>query len=403
MFTKPVDVEDYRLLAQRRLPKMVFDYLEGGADDETGLKHNHEIFERYRLMPRRLVDVSKRILATTLFGRPSTMPVAIAPTGLNGIFWPHGDIVLARSAAKAGIPFILSTPSSDSIEEVARHSDGDRWFQLYVVQRELAANLTQRAKDNGYSTLVLTTDVAVNGNRERDLRNKFGVPAQFTPRTILDGMMHPRWSLSFIRNGIPQLANFAAANATSVDAQAAVMSRQMDASFDWQALRELRDAWSGTLIVKGLLRTEDAERCQSLGVDGIVLSNHGGRQLDGAAAPIEALEATRSATRLPILIDSGFRRGEQIIKALCLGASGVLLGRTTLYGLAARGGAGVDEVLCIIRAELDRTLALIGCQSVSTLTQDYLLGSSLCNEASYDHQDSIAPNACREPAPRIPH
>ncbi len=179
------------------------------------------------------------------------MPVAIAPTGLNGIFWPHGDIVLARSAAKAGIPFILSTPSSDSIEEVARHSDGDRWFQLDVVQRGLAADLTQRAKDNGYSTLVLTTDVAVNGNRERDLRNKFGVPVQFTPRTIPDGMTHLRWSLSFIRNGIPQLANFATANATSVDAQAAVMSRQMDASFDWQALRELRDAWSGTLGAGG--------------------------------------------------------------------------------------------------------------------------------------------------------
>lgn len=382
--TRPVNVEAWRQLARARLPRMVFDYLEGGAEDERGLAHNGRAIDRLRLAPHRLVDVSKRSLATTLFGRPSAMPLAIAPTGLNGIFWPKGDIVLAQAAARAGIPFILSTASNSSIEEVAAHSDGDRWFQLYVVQRELAADLTRRARDSGYSTLVLTTDVAVNGNRERDLRNGFGVPARYTPRTVLDGLTHPRWSIDFLRHGVPELANFVTASATSVEAQAALMSRQMDASFDWEALAQLRDAWPGTLIVKGLLRAQDAERCEALGVDGVVLSNHGGRQLDGAIAPIEALPATRAATGLPILIDSGFRRGEQIAKALCLGASAVFLGRATLYGLAAKGATGVDEVIAIIRAELDRTLALIGCPSVDALSPDLLTPDLHHNEAPHD-------------------
>ncbi|MGC5799644.1 alpha-hydroxy-acid oxidizing protein [Sphingomonas sp. NFX23] len=370
--TGAYDVEDYRQLARRRLPKMVFDYLEGGADDETGLVHNRAAIDRIRMAPRRLVDVGQRDLTTTLFGRTSSMPVAIAPTGLNGIIWPGGDIVLAQAAAKAGIPFLLSTASNCSIEEVARKSDGDRWFQLYVVQRDLARDLTERAKHNGYSTLVLTTDVVVNGNRKRDLRNTFGVPVRYTPRTLLDGILHPRWSLQLVRNGVPELANFVSAKATSVDAQAALLSRKMDATFDWDALAELRDLWPGTLVVKGLARPDDVQRCAALGVDGVVLSNHGGRQLDGAAAPIETLAQTRATTSLPLLIDSGYRSGEHVVKALCSGANMVLLGRATLYGLAARGPAGVDEVLAIIRAEIDRTLALIGCPSVNQLSSDFL-------------------------------
>ena len=373
MFTKPVNVEDYRALAQRRLPKIIFDYLEGGADDETGLKYNHEVFDRYRLMPRRLVDVSKRDIGIELFGRRQAAPFMIGPTGLNGAIWSKGDILLARAAERAGIPFVLSTASNDSIEDVAAASKGDFWFQLYIVQRELAEQMVRRAEAAGYSTLVLTTDVGVNGNRERDLRNNFGLPMRYTPRLIYDGLTHPWWSLDFMRNGMPQLANFATADSSDVEVQAAVMSRQMDTSFSWEDLAWLRRLWPRKLFVKGILRPDDAEHCIAAGADGVILSNHGSRQLDTAVSPLEVLAETRARISAPILIDSGYRRGSDIVKALALGANAVLLGRATLYGLAAAGEAGVDHVLRLLEGEVDRTLAQIGCPSVTQLSPDYVM------------------------------
>ena len=373
MFTKPVNVEDYRALAQRRLPKIIFDYLEGGADDETGLKYNHEVFDRYRLMPRRLVDVSKRDIGIELFGRRQAAPFMIGPTGLNGALWPKGDILLARAAERAGIPFVLSTASNDSIEDVAAASKGDFWFQLYIVQRELAEQMVRRAEAAGYSTLVLTTDVGVNGNRERDLRNNFGLPMRYTPRLIYDGLTHPWWSLDFMRNGMPQLANFATADSSDVEVQAAVMSRQMDTSFSWEDLAWLRRLWPRKLFVKGILRPDDAEHCIAAGADGVILSNHGSRQLDTAVSPLEVLAETRARISAPILIDSGYRRGSDVVKALALGANAVLLGRATLYGLAAAGEAGVDHVLRLLEGEVDRTLAQIGCPSVTQLSPDYVM------------------------------
>ncbi|WP_426437007.1 alpha-hydroxy-acid oxidizing protein [Bradyrhizobium genosp. P] len=373
MFTKPVNVEDYRALAQRRLPKIIFDYLEGGADDETGLRYNHEVFDRYRLMPRRLVDVSKRDIGIELFGRRQAAPFMIGPTGLNGALWPKGDILLARAAERAGIPFVLSTASNDSIEDVAAASKGDFWFQLYIIQRELAEQMVRRAEAAGYSTLVLTTDVGVNGNRERDLRNNFGLPMRYTPRLIYDGLTHPRWSLDFMRNGMPQLANFATADSSNVEVQAAVMSRQMDTSFSWEDLAWLRKLWPRKLFVKGILRPDDAEHCIAAGADGVILSNHGSRQLDTAVSSLEVLAETRARISAPILIDSGYRRGSDIVKALALGANAVLLGRATLYGLAAAGEAGVDHVLRLLEGEVDRTLAQIGCPSVTQLSPDYVM------------------------------
>ena len=248
MSAKPINVEDYRILAQRRLPKIIFDYLEGGADDETALKHNREVFERYRLMPRRLIDVSKRDTGIELFGRHQTAPFMIGPTGLNGALWPKGDILLARAAERGGIPFVLSTASNASIEDVAAASTGDRWFQLYVVQRKLAEKMVRRAEAAGYSTLVLTTDVGVNGNRERDLRNNFGLPVHYTPRLIYDGMTHPWWSLGFMLSGMPQLEKFRMADSSDVEIRAAVMSRQMDASFNWEDLDWLRTLWPRKLL-----------------------------------------------------------------------------------------------------------------------------------------------------------
>ena len=370
----PIRVEDYRLLARRRLPRMVFDYLDGGAEDEKGLRHNRAVFDRWRFVPQRLVDVSSRSLETRFGGRILPMPLAIAPTGLNALFWPQGDAVLAGAAARAGIPFILSTASTMSIEDVARRCDGDRWFQLYILHSDHADEMVARALAADYSTLVITTDVGVNGYRERDLRNRFGLPVRYTLRTLFDGATHPRWSLDLLRHGMPALANFVSADAANVEVQAALMSRQMDASFDWEALARLRDRWPRTLLVKGLLNPQDAKRAVELGADGVILSNHGGRQLDHAVSPMEVLSRTVAVVPdSPVLIDSGFRRGSDVVKALALGAGIVLIGRATLYGLAACGGRGVDDVLRMIRDEIDRTLAQIGCPSVAALSSDYLV------------------------------
>lgn len=368
----PLNVADYRELARRRLPNMVFDYLEGGAEDEKGLTHNRSVFDSVRFKPKRLIDVSQRQITSPLFGKTYAMPLLIGPTGLNGALWPEGDLALARAAARSGIPFVLSTASNLSIEEVARRCDGELWFQLYVVHRTLAQQMVQRALAAGYKTLVLTTDVGVNGYRERDLRNAFKMPMSYTPRVMLDGCLHPRWSLDLLRYGMPELANFVSSEATNIEVQAALMSRQMDASFDWQALRWLRDQWPHTLLVKGLLDAGDAARCIAEGVDGVILSNHGGRQLDGAISPLEVLAETAASVDAPVLVDSGFRRGADVVKALCMGADAVLLGRATLYGLAARGEAGVHEVLSLLKADIDRTLAQIGCPSVQALSREYL-------------------------------
>ena len=373
----PRNVEDYRRRAAQRLPRLVFDYLEGGAEDERGLARNRTAIENFRFEPQRLVDVSARDLSTELFGWKLPLPLLIAPTGLNGVFWPDGDVELARAAAKAGIPFILSTASTTRIEEVAERAGGELWFQLYVVQRDLAAALTRRALDAGYTTLVLTVDVAVNGKRERDTRNGFGIPFRYTPRVLLDGALRPAWTLAQLRHGLPQLANFASAAGpgNDVTAQAALMRRQMDASFSWTDLKALRDAWPHRLIVKGLLRAEDAARCEECDVDAVVISNHGGRQLEDVAAPIDRVEEFASRVDCPVLVDSGFRRGADIVKAVALGARAVLLGRATLYGLAAAGEAGASDVIEILRREIDTTLALIGAARLADVGHDRLAAS----------------------------
>ncbi|CAN7246656.1 alpha-hydroxy-acid oxidizing protein [Paraburkholderia sp. SIMBA_054] len=370
--SKPVNIADFRALAKKRLPKIVFDYLEGGAEDELGLKHNRDVYHAVRFQPRRLVDVSQRNLQTSLFGKPITAPLVIAPTGLNGIFWHDGDLALARAAGKFGIPFALSTASTASIERVAKAATGELWFQLYVVHRKLAELLVKRALNAGYTTLILTTDVGVNGKRERDMRNGFGMPMQYSLRTILDGALHPRWSFDLVRHGMPQLANFASADVKDTELQAALMSRQMDASFAREDLQWLRDLWPHKLLIKGISRADDAQRCIALGADGVILSNHGGRQLDSAIAPFEALGETASRVAAPVLIDSGIRRGSDVVKAVAMGAKAVLLGRATLYGLAAHGEQGVESVLSIMKSEIDTTLAQIGCADINRLSRDYL-------------------------------
>lgn len=369
---KLINVEDYRRQAKRTLPRIIFDYLEGGAEDERGLNHNRTIFDQFRLKPKRLVDISQRDISCKIFNKKWDAPFAIAPTGLNSSLWPYADRILAKSAAKANIPFMLSTASNMSIEAVAKSCDGEKWFQLYVVHQELAVKMVQRALSAGYTTLIITLDVGVNGYRERDIRNGFAIPLKFSPSLILDGMMHPGWSIRFLSQGMPKLANFESSEAHSLEVQNALLKRQMDTTFNLESLKKIRDLWPHTLLVKGLVRQEDALKAIEAGADGVILSNHGGRQLDCSISPMETLYEVSQTIEQPVLIDSGFRRGSDIVKALCLGANMVCLGRATLYGLAANGEAGVDDVIQLLKQDVDRTLAQIGCPSITQLNKDYL-------------------------------
>ncbi|WP_458789619.1 alpha-hydroxy-acid oxidizing protein [Yoonia sp. MH D7] len=376
----PVSTHDYRKLAQRRLPRMVFDFLEGGAEDERGPVRNQTSFDRLQFLPRRLVDVSQRSLQATLFGQSHAMPLYLSPTGLNGILRPGADAMLARAAAAKSIPFALSTASNMSIEEIARAGDGEKWFQLYVMDRETAKVMCRRALDADYSALILTVDVPVNGYRERDMRSRFGVPPSYNLRTLIDGALHPLWSFDLLRNGIPKLANFETLETPTPEQQAALLQRKMDASFDWDALIALRDMWPRRLIVKGLMRIEDVQRCAALGIDAVILSNHGGRQIDSCAAPVDVLGDICEAVDMPVLIDSGVRRGADAIKCLCQGAAMVGIGRAILYAVAARGQPGVEHLIDIFTDEMDRTLALTGAQNLSALTPDLLTDAALSHK-----------------------
>ena len=366
--------EDYRRAAKGYLPRMVFDYIEGGADDDSGLERNRSAFGNLQFKPARLTDVRDRDLSTEVAGQRVELPLVVAPMGLTGACRPDGDVMLARAASRVGIPFALSTASNVSLEDLARRVTARLWFQLYVVHREHAHALTARALAADYEALVLTTDVAVNGKRIRDLRNGFSVPLRLTPRLALDALTHPAWLAGQIRRGFPTLPNVETAGAANLEVQAALLQRRMDAGFSWDDLAALRDEWPRKLFVKGILSASDAARCRALGIDGVIVSNHGGRQLADLPAPIDVLPDIAKAVggTMTIMVDSGFRNSRDVVKALASGAHAVMLGRALLYGLAARGETGVDEVLAMFRADIDRTLALIGCASTAALGPAHL-------------------------------
>jgi len=361
--------EDYRRASRRYLPKMIFDYIEGGAGREACNARNVDAFEKCVLAPRRLIDVAKRDTTIGLFGRRWPVPFAIAPMGLAGAVRPGGDLILAGAAHRAGIPFCLSTAATSTVEEVRRVSDGEIWFQLYVVERSLADQLITRAKNAGCETLILTVDVPVNGERLRDARSGFGLPFRYTPRILWDAAMHPRWSLRLLTGGPPQLAHFRSKEAGSADSQAALMRRQMDASFAWNDLARLRDRWKGKLLVKGVLRADDARRCELMGIDGVIVSNHGGRQLDQSPAALQATKSVAAAVSCPVLMDSGIRSGSDVLCALAHGAAAALVGRPMLHALAAHGADGVSELIALFRRQLDTAMALAGCADLSDVDQ----------------------------------
>lgn len=372
-------IADLRRLARRRLPRGVFDFFDGGAEDETTLRGNREGFERIRLRPRLLVDVQQPDLATTILGLRAAAPIVIAPTGAIGAGWPNADVAIAKAAARLGIPYTLSTTATNTIEEIAQQAGGRLWFQLYVL-RDVAfrQKLVERAAAAGYEGLVVTLDLAAAGKRERDLRNRFTVPLRANWTTVRDFASHPGWCWQMLRHGQPRFENLAGFEGAT-DPKAAIaakVAQSLDASFDWAALQRLRDAWPGKLLVKGVARGEDAARLAGLGVDAVWVSNHGGRQLDGAIATADALPEVAQAVagRVPILVDSGVRRGVDIVKAVALGAQAVAIGRATLYGAAAAGEAGAERALAILTEELRRAMQLCGTPRISDIGPELLQG-----------------------------
>jgi (S)-mandelate dehydrogenase len=360
-------------MAHRRAPNFAFEYVEGGAEEEVTLRRNRTVFEDIALVPRTLVDVSNRDLGIELFGQQSALPFLIGPTGFNGFMTHEGDVQLAMAAARAGIPFTLSTVSTVALEDVARRAGGRLWMQLYLYRnREWARSLIDRAERAGFEALVLTVDIAVYGNREWDVRN-FARPMQLDLRNKLDVLMHPRWLLDvMVPHGAPRLANIVELlppGQTSTRGASAVLGKLHNAGLNWEDVAWLRDIWPRRLIIKGVNSVGDAMRAAQYGVDGVVLSNHGGRQLDGAVSPMEVLPEVVAALkgRIAIMIDGGFRRGSDIVKALLLGADAVLLGRAGLYGLGAGGGPGASRAIDILASEIDRVIGLLGADRIAAL------------------------------------
>ncbi|HEV7445300.1 MAG: 2-hydroxy-acid oxidase [Gammaproteobacteria bacterium] len=372
-FEEALNISDLREVARRRVPGFVFEYVEGGAEDEVTLRSNREALESLRFVPQTLVHTADRHHRAMLCGRESAAPLVVAPTGGNGMLHPQGDLCLARAAARLGVPFCLSTVSSMRLEDIATRAGGRLWMQLYVMQnRAIAEDIMRRADGAGYEALVFTTDANVFGSREWDRRN-YRAPGKPNLRALLDTLRHPRWLYQIVyRDGIPRFRNLESflppAAATAVGGST-ILPQMFRATITWDDVAWIRDFWPRKLLIKGVLSVSDAQRAADLGCDGIFLSNHGGRQLDSCVAPIEVLPEIAAAVgnRLSIIVDSGFRRGTDIVKALALGAHAVGIGRPTLYGLIAAGEPGVDRAMQILTSETDRVLGQLGCRSVAEL------------------------------------
>ena len=376
------NIGDLRDAAQRRLPRGLFEFVARGTENEVALMRNRSAFDAVAMRPRVLVDVSKRTTASSFFGQASAMPVAVAPTGAAGLLWFDGEIAVARAAAKAGIPFTLSTASIISMERVAEEAGGRLWFQLYMLpERRMSHQLVARAKAAGYEALVVTVDTAATPNREYNRRNGFVLPMRITTRNAVDVALHPAWFLTvflryMLRSGIPMLENYPDELRQRLTSNKPGQQPGLPKSdsINWADLRELRRLWTGPLMVKGVLHPDDAAMAADSGADGVIVSNHGGRNLDCAMSTLEALPAVvdRVGHRCDVMVDSGFERGSDIAKALALGAKGVFVGRAPLWGVSAAGQPGAERALAILREELDRVLAFAGCADVSALDRSIL-------------------------------
>jgi L-lactate dehydrogenase (cytochrome) len=373
-----INIDDLRTLARKRLPRAVFEFIDGGALDEITLRANRDDFQKMRFMPRVLTDIETRNQSVELFGRRYDAPIILAPTGLAGLLSRRGELGAVRAASRINVPYCLSTMATCSIEEIGAEVDVPNWFQLYVLRdRELTKTFIERARDARCSALVLTVDTKVQGPRERDMRNGFTVPPRFTPATLLDFAMHWRWLFDVALGPKIKFRNFVD---TGVDADNAVtitqfIAGQYDLSVSWRDVEWFKSQWGGPVLLKGLLSPTDALHAIDSGIDGIIVSNHGGRQLDGAISAIAALPAMADAVagRIPLILDGGVRRGSDVIKAIASGATACMVGRAWLYGLAAGGESGVERALNILRDEIDVSLALLGCSDLSQVDRSVLV------------------------------
>jgi L-lactate dehydrogenase (cytochrome) len=363
------NVEDLRELAKRRIAKAIFDYVDRGSYSEATLRANRADLESLTLRQRVAIDVDRRSTRTTMLGQDVAMPVALAPTGLTGLNWADGEMLAARAAERFGVPFTLSTMSICSIEDVASVLTRPFWFQLYVMRdRGFSASLIERAKAVGCSALVLTLDLQVQGQRHQDLKNGLAVPPRLTLGTFFDVLTKPGWAFNVLRGKRKSFGNLEGRipNADSLTTLSQWIAGQFDPTLSWKDVEWVRKLWGGKIILKGILDAEDAKIAAATGADAIVVSNHGGRQLDGAASSIRALPEVVDAVggKTEVLFDGGVRSGQDVLKALALGAKGTMIGRAFLYGLGALGEKGVTRTLEIIRNELDVSMALCGLREV---------------------------------------
>lgn len=376
---RAANIDDLRRIAKRNLPGGVFDYIDGAAEDEVALARSIEVFDDVLFRPRVLRDMTTVDLSTTLLGKRIPLPLALSPTGFGRISDSQGELAVARAAARMGLPYTLSTLGTRSIEEVAEVNDGPKWFQVYVWKdRGLVKEMIGRAQAAGYEAIVITVDFATLGRRERDIRRGFTLPPKLGLDTIVDGILHPRWTLDFATSDPIRFANVTGSgdgrDGTDAVALGPYVAEQLDPSLSWSDLEVFRDQWHGPIVIKGIQDVDDARIAADMGIEAVALSNHGGRQLDSSPAPFELLPATVDAVgdRVEVLVDGGVRRGADIVKAVALGATACMAGRAYLYGLGAGGERGVDKALGFLRDETERTMKLIGAASIGELGPDFI-------------------------------
>lgn len=372
-----LEINDLKNLARKRTPKMFFDYADSGSWTQSTYEANESDFAKIKLRQRVAVDMTNRTLVSTMIGQDVAMPVALAPVGLTGMQHADGEIKAAQAAEEAGVPFTLSTMSVCSIEDVAEHTTKPFWFQIYVMRdREFAGSLIDRAKAAGCSALVLTLDLQIIGQRHKDLRNQLSTPPKTTPMHLWQMATRPRWCLGMAGTRRHTFRNIVghAKGVEDLSSLSSWTAEQFDPKLSWDDIEWIKKRWGGPLILKGILDVEDAKRSLDTGADAIIVSNHGGRQLDGAPSSIRVLAEIVDAvgSKTEVHMDGGIRSGQDVLKALCIGAKGVYIGRPFVYGLAAMGRKGVTKVLDIIRTELDITMALCGERDVNNLDRDNL-------------------------------
>ncbi len=368
------NIAELRAAAKRKLPRGIFEYVDRGTEDEHALRRNREAIERITLRPRMAVNVVGRSSETTLFGKKLNMPYAVSPTGATGLMWYEGELELARAAAAAGVPFTLATGSMTAMEKIAREAGGRIWFQLYQwADRSLSYEIVDRAASLGFEVLIVTLDNPVSPNREYNYRNGFNLPFHPTAKAVADTLLHPRWLLGTLLrylmvSGMPRYENHPG-NKQKITTDPMARTALRTDTISWDDISLLRERWRGPLIVKGILHPQDAELALARGVDGVLVSNHGGRNLDSAIASFDALPDVVAAVggRVPVLVDSGVRRGGDIFKAVALGAQVAMAGRPTLYGTAIGGQAGASRALALIHRELDIVMGMMGCNSIAEI------------------------------------